>query len=210
MSDDESKEDNVIALPPQPVDLRPKGDVPFRLLVNDKSPWCDHGAREVDSRRRTVTCKRCGALLDAFDVLHEVARDHVRFAESLNRAKIDCRAAEARIQFLKRMEDNARSRLKRLGVQSSRDHQDALLAYARANTKVRRRNEAGEIELVPADLSATDLEEMLQRREPLELLVAGVAALEKAELAPALALCRRAVDELQAAVEVVVEERRRA
>ncbi len=207
MSDDETPPDNLVALPEKPRELRRKDDLPFQLVVNNTGAHCSHVSRHVDARRRTVSCGECGAPLDTFGVLLDVAQDHDRFAQSLRRARIDSRAAEDRIELLKRLESNARARAKRLGIRGSRDHYDSLIAYARAHTKLRRRD--GSVDLDPPAPSVDEMERYLENRNPIELLKGALIAAERESFGAALELGRRALDELEAALDVAINEKRR-
>lgn len=196
MSDDDTTGGEIIDLPTQPVDIRPKADLPFRLIVNRSGPYCSHQTKEVDHYRRTVTCtqKGCGAVLDAFDVLNDFAAEYEGFEKHYQRVKADIKAAEARIELLKRLENNARSRAKRLGVSGSRYEHDSLLHYARR--------------VLNRDVKADELDVMLSNSPPDVRISQALKAIDTGHVHAGLALLRRAVEELEASVDVVEEERK--
>lgn len=197
MSDDEGKRiegfGQVVQLPTKPAELRPKGDYPFQLIVN-RDGYCAHASRLVCHYARTVECKKCGAKLDPFDVLMEVARDHNRWETSYRTLAADIRAAESRIKLLKRLEENARARAKRLGHALSRYKLDGLVRWARDVSK--------------REVSAQEIERELEWHSPERLLEMVQKALADGRLDAAAELLSRFTDEVMAALQTVAEERR--
>jgi hypothetical protein len=118
-----------IELPVQ--ELRPKGTAEIQLIVDNTGPYCRHYAKTVDSQRRKVTCATCEAELDPFDSLLAVANEHERVGRDLNNVRREIRGAESRLALLKRLEDNARARCKKLDVKASRQHLDRLVQLAK-------------------------------------------------------------------------------
>lgn len=98
------------------VPLRPTGEEPkFRMMRG--GGVCFHKSRIIDDNARTVECATCKAVLDPFAELSRIASDHERFFNEEKRRKESVRGLAARYQTLKKLEANARSRLKRLGVE---------------------------------------------------------------------------------------------
>ena len=64
---------------------------PTLRLINREYP-CHHGHFEVDDKRRTVTCGMCGALMDPFDVLVNIAYGELKLYQ------VDERNAKARLK----------------------------------------------------------------------------------------------------------------
>lgn len=127
MSDDHNPP---IALPVRPTEIRPK-DSPITLIVDNTGKYCSHGAIRVCERSRSVKCGTCGAPLDAFDSLLQTARLHDRQAQQLANYRKDIAAAVKRLEHIKRLENNARARLKRSGADvPDRQYQDEYLSGA--------------------------------------------------------------------------------
>lgn len=99
-----------------PVEIRKAAALPIKLVVDNTGAYCRHYPRHVRANTRSVVCGTCGAPLDAFDCLLEVARNHEHFEWNRRKAHADIKAAEARLKELERLEANARGRLRRLGV----------------------------------------------------------------------------------------------
>jgi hypothetical protein len=70
----------------------------------------------VKREQRTVHCRKCDAQLDPFTVLLEIAQDHDRVRNDFTRGRQETIETQTRLEVLKRLERNARERLKRLGV----------------------------------------------------------------------------------------------
>ena len=188
-------EGQVVHLPVAPKAIRQRDDVPFQLIVNRTGRYCAHTSKTIDDKLRSVKCNACGAPLDAFDVLFKFASEYDRFDGSLKRLKVDVRAAEARRELLKRLENNARARVKKLMGLGSREHYDSLLQYVRTSLK-------------RPEYEESDVERVLDRRTPRDFLGAAQRAVDAGHLGAAVALIRRAADELEAGVETVKEERK--
>lgn len=81
-----------------------------------RSGYCGHRHhRDVDPDKRTVTCRGCGAQLDPFQCLLDVANAGDRREQKLKELLRMTEAAEARLEELLRQERNARARVRRLG-----------------------------------------------------------------------------------------------
>lgn len=81
-----------------------------RLTIVRRGMTCRHFSTLVDPNMRTVECEKCGAELDPFEVVHQYAlgeRAHAWAKETIG----DLRKS---IHELKRLERNAKVRLKRL------------------------------------------------------------------------------------------------
>jgi hypothetical protein len=79
-----------------------------------RSGHCGHYRSNIDTDKRTLTCRKCKAPLDPFDFLAGLANDHERYSISLQAVKDDLKRATAKLAETKRLERNARGRLKRL------------------------------------------------------------------------------------------------
>ena len=85
------------------------------------SRYCSHASRIIDPNVRALRCDECGAQLDAFDCLLQIARDADHLAFRKKELKRQIAKLTARVEELKRVESNARARLKRLSIKSTED-----------------------------------------------------------------------------------------
>lgn len=105
-----------ISDPPEPapvIPLRAPATLGSELKVVRGGNHCQHRRVLIDDNKRTVECGDCKALLDPFAELSKVAHRHERIAYELSSAKRETKALQGRIELMKRLESNARSRLKR-------------------------------------------------------------------------------------------------
>lgn len=84
----------------------------FRLK---RGKFCPHTQAEVDEYARIVTCAKCGAPLDPFGVVLNLAREENRFGVSIQRLRAEQKRLSDSVEDLKREERNTRARLRRLG-----------------------------------------------------------------------------------------------
>lgn len=89
-----------------------EGDPPIRRRT--RTSFCAHRHSELDESARRVYCADCKEEVDAFGVLLNLARHRERYVGSIKRARSDARQAGQRLDEVKRMERNARARLRRL------------------------------------------------------------------------------------------------
>ena len=94
------------------------GDVvlaPIIDLAIRRKDFCPHNRRKrhVDANRRTVECE-CGAQLDPFDVLLAVATEHENRTARLKQLDAEIKRAQERLDEIKRLEANARARVRRI------------------------------------------------------------------------------------------------
>jgi hypothetical protein len=95
------------------------------ICRRDEGSFAPH-APLVDSHTRLVTCSRCKAPLDAFDVLLEVARRH----EEWNRLSSESRTMRKEIEAMKAEEKRVKARTK------SHARKDAASAVAAEREKL--------------------------------------------------------------------------
>lgn len=117
-----SDETKVVRLPTTPQPIRPGGSASLELIVNRHSKHCGHRPVELDTELRRVTCRDCDASLDPFDALLRYAREHEQVARDLRDTSTDAKGAHARLELLKRLEGNAKSRLRHLGIRHLPEH----------------------------------------------------------------------------------------
>lgn len=93
-------------------------DIPVISLdayrIERGSKYCRHAGKTIDPNDRSLRCADCGAPLDVFDALHEIARDRDAMVYRRREMKRQISELEKRIVELKRVEGNARDRVKRL------------------------------------------------------------------------------------------------
>ena len=178
-----------IQLTPKTVELRPKATTSIELIVDNTGKPCLHHKTVIDRWQRRVTCKTCDATLDPFDVLLGLAQESARYSEDLARTKAEIRGASSRLELLKRLEQNARARVKKFGGNVTTYHLDALLHYVATLHPTR-------------EPTARSVEYQLESMTPVARLQAAAAALEKGHGLAAVALASAVVDELRAALEL--------
>lgn len=106
-----------ISDPPEPapvIPLRAPATLGSELKVVRGGNHCAHRRVLIDDNKRTVECGDCNALLDPFQELSKVAHRHEHIAYELKAARRESKALHGRIDLMKRLEANARSRIKRL------------------------------------------------------------------------------------------------
>jgi hypothetical protein len=82
-----------------------------------KDKYCSshHGSVIVDSHTRTLECKECGKVIDAFDYLNEWAEKGHRHMAGLKLLEAKTRIAAGELRQLDKRIDNLRAQLKRMG-----------------------------------------------------------------------------------------------
>ncbi|MEY4548965.1 MAG: hypothetical protein RL685_5160 [Pseudomonadota bacterium] len=118
---------------------------------------CRHDQTEVDGEDRSVSCRSCGATLDAFDVLLQYARRE----RNWHYWDQETRELEAKVQALKEEERKVKARTK------SASRKDAATAVAAE----RERTERERFEIITAARDVVELgrriERLTQRRRTL-------------------------------------------
>ncbi len=75
---------------------------------------CRHRAKRLDPSVRTVSCSECGAVLDPFDSLMDIARDHVNQRAAREVLARDKQRLQGQLAELKREVGSAKARKRRL------------------------------------------------------------------------------------------------
>ncbi len=99
------------------IPIRPRKAPPDQGLTvvrNYAGRSCHHDNVDLDYEKRTAECRSCRAPLDAFDTLVKFGQKWDRFRSDHERCRNEIKGYESRIELLKRQENNARSRAKRL------------------------------------------------------------------------------------------------
>jgi hypothetical protein len=183
----EKRCDNVIELP---LELRPKNTADLHLVVKRDSNYCLHRPVIVDERQRCVYCATCKAPLDPFAELLKVANQHERHLDDMKRKKVETSGALARLDVLKRMESNARARLRKLGVKTSYYWLDGILDWAG-----RQAEKSGK----SSDRSYMKYE--LEMGLPRQRLSTALRAIDDGVGMPAIEMAIQTLEEMRAALE---------
>lgn len=86
-------------------------DLPIR---EEYDGYCQHSSANINSGMRSLTCRECGADLDAFDWLLRLSRHTSRYVSARKDAEQRAAAARDRLNEILRLERNAKARLQRL------------------------------------------------------------------------------------------------
>ena len=73
---------------------------------------CTHSALTVDSHLRILTCRRCGAVVEAFDWIKAVCDGETKVDWELRRLRSEITEHRTGLEKLKREEVNCRARIK--------------------------------------------------------------------------------------------------
>jgi len=114
-SDTEKELSNVVAFPIAD-DTNPKERINFAL--ENEGRFCLHPGFTVNEHDRAVKCKKCGAIIDAFDLLMKIARKETNLANDVQALRDEERYRRANIQKLIQVERNAKARIRRAGGKS--------------------------------------------------------------------------------------------
>lgn len=113
--DEESQIDNVLAFTKrfdENADIRE-----MRNLTQEPKPEnvpyrCTHMKLHVDSHHRSLTCRRCGAVVDPFDWINSIADGETKVEWELKTLRMEIAAHREGLEKLKREEVNTRARIK--------------------------------------------------------------------------------------------------
>lgn len=73
---------------------------------------CTHSKILVDSHQRQLTCRQCGAVVDAFDWIHSVTRGETKVDWELRGLRSEITDHRQGLEKLKREEVNCKARIK--------------------------------------------------------------------------------------------------
>lgn len=98
------------------VELKPRtadDDAPVRARPRERRPkFCRCVRFELDEGERRVYCRDCGKEKPAFDALMVLRHEFEKWKETRDRAKGEAKAAQERVEELKREERNTKGRLR--------------------------------------------------------------------------------------------------
>lgn len=197
MIDKQCDKSNVIELP---LELRPKDTANLHLVVKRREGCIGHHSPViVDEGRRCVYCKTCKAPLDPFAELLHVANQHERYHNDLKNKATEIKGAQARLDLLKRLENNTRARLRKLGVKTTCYWFDKILDWAAEHAKKSGRSARG----IDRDFLQYELEMM----SPMSRLGVATKAIEDGVGLPAIEMATQVLEEMRAALETESERR---
>lgn len=111
-SDTEDELNNIVAFPIAD-ETSPKERINF--AIENDGRFCLHPGFVVNEHDRVVKCKKCGAIIDAFDLLVKLARKETNLANDVQALRDEERYRRANIQKLIQVERNAKARIRRAG-----------------------------------------------------------------------------------------------
>lgn len=88
----------------------------FKII---RQNYCSHKQTYVDEYQRIVTCQKCDAKLDPFEVLLSLAHEYTRYHETIEKYEKIIKELEEKYKELLRQERNAKARIRRLNKKNS-------------------------------------------------------------------------------------------
>ncbi|CAM3487195.1 MULTISPECIES: hypothetical protein [Yersinia] len=98
---------------------------------------CKHGKILVDEHLRTLTCRRCGAVVDAFDWINLVCNGEAKVDWELKGLRGEIKQHREGLEKLKREEVNCRARIKNAAFKLN----DINLQISKAESVLRYKSE---------------------------------------------------------------------
>jgi hypothetical protein len=97
------------------VDLRivDGGDAEVPVVRQPRQRFCRHGRFRLDETARRVYCGECEQEVDAFGALYAIATMFERVNSQYKHAQAEAKHVEQRLEELKRLERNAKARVRR-------------------------------------------------------------------------------------------------
>lgn len=83
------------------------------LSIRSRRRTCYPHRYQTDEARRTVTCMKCGALVDPIDAMLDIARNWERYAQELASMRSDIELLRAKREVLERGVRNLKARARR-------------------------------------------------------------------------------------------------
>jgi hypothetical protein len=110
---------NVVAFPLAD-ESDPKAKVNF-LLEND-GRFCLHPGYTINEHDRKVKCKKCGAVIDHFDLLMQIAKKETHLANDVSALRQEEKQRRVNIKKLIQIERNAKARIRKAGLNGDLPH----------------------------------------------------------------------------------------
>lgn len=112
---DESQIDNVLAFTKrfdENADIREMRNLTQEPKLDNLPYRCMHMKLHVDSHHRSLTCRRCGAIVDPFDWINSVADGETKVEWELKALRREITDHREGLERLKREEVNTRARIR--------------------------------------------------------------------------------------------------
>lgn len=109
-SETEQELSNIVAFPSSAES--PKDNVNFLM---ERGQFCLHPGYLVNEHDRQIKCRKCGAIIEPFDLLLDMARKETNLANNVTQLRKEESQRRANIQKLIQIERNAKSRIRRAG-----------------------------------------------------------------------------------------------
>ncbi|MCV5863299.1 hypothetical protein OFN36_30280, partial [Escherichia coli] len=82
-------------------------------FLMERGEFCLHPGYLVNEHERQIKCRKCGAIIDPFDLLLDIARKETNLANDVSLLRKEESQRRANIQKLIQIERNAKSRIRR-------------------------------------------------------------------------------------------------
>jgi len=107
---------NVVAFPISD-EADPREKVNF--LLENEGRFCLHPGYTITEHDRQVKCKKCGAVIDHFDLLMQIAKRETHLANDVSELRREEKQRRQNIEKLIQIEKNAKSRIRRSGCKDA-------------------------------------------------------------------------------------------
>lgn len=115
----ESELGNVVAFPLAD-NANPKQKINF--LLESDGQFCPHPGFTINEHAREVKCKKCGAVIDHFELLLQIAKKETHLANDIGELRREESQRRANIEKLIMIERNAKSRIRKAGFNGPLPH----------------------------------------------------------------------------------------
>ncbi|HGM7072178.1 TPA: hypothetical protein ACKQDX_002116 [Serratia marcescens] len=115
----EAELSNVVVFP-QGDDADPTAKINF--LLEEDGKFCLHPGFTINEHDRQVKCKKCGAVIDHFELLMQIAKRETRLANDVSMLRKEEKQRRLNIDKLIQIERNAKARIRKSGFKGSLPH----------------------------------------------------------------------------------------
>lgn len=112
----EAELSNVVVFP-QGDDADPATKINF--LLEKDGEFCLHPGFTINEHDRQVKCKKCGAVIDHFELLMQIAKRETRLANDVSMLRKEEKQRRLNIDKLIQIERNAKARIRKSGFKGS-------------------------------------------------------------------------------------------
>ncbi|AYO38483.1 hypothetical protein [Serratia sp. P2ACOL2] len=110
---------NVVAFPLAD-EPDPKSKVNF--LLENEGHFCLHPGYTINEHDRQVKCKKCGAVIDHFELLMQIAKKETHLANDVSALRMEEKQRRVNIEKLIQIERNAKARIRKSGFKGDLPH----------------------------------------------------------------------------------------